>query len=90
LVKKQDEIRIFTENIKMLREIHGLSKARMAQRLGIGTASLTQLERGTLPRKLSVQILFRIREVFGVQPKEMFSPSLKEDIHIEQETETLS
>ena len=58
------EIKIFCENIKYLRKEQGLSKKEMAKKLGISTASLSILESGKLPPRLTVEPLFHIHKNF--------------------------
>ncbi|MBQ7037463.1 MAG: hypothetical protein IJN74_08285 [Clostridia bacterium] len=38
----------------------------MAKILGIGIKTLNKMEQGVLPARLSVEVLFRIKERFGV------------------------
>ncbi len=62
----------FCRNIKKLREQQGLSKKNMAERLGIGVRSLSLLESGILPPRLSCDVLWYIYDHFGILPQEMF------------------
>lgn len=71
-MKKESESLIFCENIKMLREKENLSKAKMAKILGISVNTLTVIEKGILPQRLSCNVLFRIHQYFGIIPKDMF------------------
>lgn len=68
------ELLIFCENVKRLRKIHKLSKKEMAKKLGIEVKSLSLIESGTLPPRLSCKVLFRICYYFKVKPKDMFIP----------------
>ena len=70
------EIKIFCENIKYLRKEKGLSKKEMAKKLGISTASLSILESGKLPPRLTVEPLFHIHKNFGISPSEIFDENL--------------
>ncbi len=63
----------FCNNVKRLRKQSGLSKQEMAKILGIGTKSLSMIEQGTLPKRLSVDITFKIYKNFGVNPKDLFT-----------------
>lgn len=65
---------IFGQNIRILRKKNKLSQAEMAKCLEIGIKTLSSLERGEIPPRLSCDILFRIYNKFGVYPGDMFSP----------------
>ena len=67
------EIQILCENVKTLRMREKLSRKEMASRLGIGVFSLTKLETGILPPRLTCQFLFSIHARFGVSPTDMFT-----------------
>ena len=68
----QQEAQIFCENIKNLREAHHLSEKEMAKILGIGVERLQSIEKGILPPKLTVRILFHIQKHFHIKPQDMF------------------
>ena len=68
------EIKIFGENIKNLRLNKGLSKRAMSKLLGIGVKNLETLERGELPIRLTIEIVYHIKENFDLLPSEMFTP----------------
>lgn len=68
----QKEGLIFCENIKKLRKKESLSKKEMAKRLGIGTSSLTMLENGEIPKRLTCKIVYKIQEEFDILPQNMF------------------
>ena len=70
------EIKLFCQNIKTLRTSYHLSKKSMAKLLSIGTASLTKIESGVLPPRLSCEILTKIYTVFNVPPKVMFTTDM--------------
>ncbi len=67
---------ILSHNIKWLRKHHGISKKRMAQIMGIGIGSLNQLERGSVPQRLTVTVLFAIEDHFGIAPPELLGKRL--------------
>lgn len=62
------DIEIFTHNITWLRQHHKLSKTKMANILGIGLKTLNQLERGILPPRMTIDVLFAIYDHFGISP----------------------
>lgn len=72
----KDETKIFCENIKKLRKENGLSQKEMAQKLDISVKSLSTLEKGTIPSRLSVSIIIKIYKIFGIKPAQMFAEYL--------------
>ena len=66
------ETKIFLYNVAWLRRKHGLSKKDMAKILGISTATRNKIEKGEMPPRMSVEIVFNIYEYFGVLPKNQF------------------
>ena len=63
---------IFFENIRYLRKKHRLTQKQMAEILGIGIKSLSLIERGILPPRLSGAVLLRAEEYFKIPLKDMF------------------
>ena len=61
----------FCNNIVNLRKIFRLSKREMAKKLRIGVKSLTMIESGQVPKRLSVEVLFWVHENFGITPGEI-------------------
>ena len=55
--------------LKALREDHGLKQGALAQRLGISTPYLSQLENDTRPMTLA--LAERVREIFPVDWADM-------------------
>ena len=72
----EDEAKHFCENVKELRKANGLSQKEMAQKLDISVNSLSMLEKGTIPPRLSVAIVIKIHKIFGVKPAQMFVKQL--------------
>ena len=68
----------FSRNICYLRETHHLSKRAMAKLLGISIKSLSLLEAGTIPPRMTINVLRRIFAVFHVTPHTMFSILLEQ------------
>lgn len=66
------EIEIFMENIAYLRKKNGYTKKRMAKLLGISVYQLNLIEKGIMPKKLSVAVLFSIHNSFGLMPYMLF------------------
>lgn len=68
----QKELDCFCKNVVKLRQERGFTKKKMAAKLGISIATLTKIERGTVPPRTGVEILYRIHNEFGVLPSELF------------------
>lgn len=68
---------IFCHNMALLRKRHGLSRRDMARRLGIGPGSLRAIERGEVPPGLSMGVLQRVQEEFGLPPAEFLRDFLQ-------------
>ncbi len=61
-------LEIFTHNIMWLRRHYGLSKKRMADMLKIGLWSLNKIEKGEVPPRLTIEVLFVVQKCFGISP----------------------
>lgn len=48
----------------------------MAQKLDISVKSLSTLEKGAIPSRLSVSIVIKIYKIFGIKPAQMFAEYL--------------
>ncbi|MBO5323027.1 MAG: helix-turn-helix transcriptional regulator [Oscillospiraceae bacterium] len=68
---------IFLHNVAWLRRHYGISKKRMAKLLGIGLWSLNKIEKGEIPPRLDVSIIFAISRQFSIPPAELFSVYLQ-------------
>ena len=68
----------FMNNIAFLRKRTGLTKNKMAEILHIGIKSLNKIERGKLPERLSVEVVYRAADYFHIAPDELFVLSLKQ------------
>jgi len=77
-MKIEEEIVVFCQNIKILRETNGLSKNRMAEILGIGLTSLTKIEQNILPPRIKTDIVFKLSQNFQLKPCELFISILKQ------------
>lgn len=73
-------MKILSHNILYLRTKNHITKKEMAKILGIGIITLNKIEQGFLPPRLSVEILFRIRDYFGVPLSLLVSAKLGETI----------
>ena len=72
------EERILCKNIKYLRFQHNLSKKEMAKKLGIGIASLSKIESGILPPRLTHELLLLIHEHFGISPHKILTEEIED------------
>lgn len=68
----EKEMAIFCENIRMLRTMHRLSQKEMAKKLGIGVKSLSALEHGVIPPRLSVEIVLHTSRCFHIPASALF------------------
>ena len=70
--KNSDQMVLFCQNIRILRERNKLNKKEMANILNIGIASLTKIEQGLMPPRIGVNIIFRISQYFKIEPHKLF------------------
>jgi transcriptional regulator with XRE-family HTH domain len=61
---KEDTMETVTRRLIELREGHGLNKLEMAKKLGVSKSTITRYETGDM--KPNIEMLIRIKEVFGV------------------------
>lgn len=79
-IKTDNEIRNFIDNVILIRRMSGLSKEDMARILNIKLDSLDKIERGELSDDVSVEVVFKIYNYFGISPKILFGKSLAVDL----------
>ena len=74
MIRKTNEQQIKTllKNITLIRKQNKLSKKKMAHLLNIGIESLNKIERGELPPRLRIDVLFYIEKHFGIPCKNQF------------------
>lgn len=80
-MKNEASIKVFaflSHNILWLRRHYGISRKRMAALLGIGLWSLKKIEKGKLPPRLTIEILFTLYEQFGISPSVLLSRRLED------------
>ena len=70
-----DEIQILSRNLIHLRHSRNLTQKEMAAVPQIRLLSLQTLESGQLPPQLGIDFIFRIREYFCIQPRQLFVES---------------
>ena len=69
----------FLDNIARLRRHHKLTKKEMAAKLNISVWSLNKMEKGELPPRLTIDVLYRIYLVFGISMADFVSAQLEFD-----------
>lgn len=79
--KTQDAKKIFCLNVKKLRSAYGFSKKEMANILHIGVASLTKMENGILPPRMSCEAVLYICDSFHVTANQIFSDNFEISVH---------
>lgn len=67
------DLETLTHNLRWLRKRNGYSQKTMAGILKIGVGSLSKLEHGVIPPRLSVDFLFAAYDHFGIKPSELLS-----------------
>lgn len=65
-------------NIKWLRRHYRLSRGVMAYILKTSVLNIILIELGKVPSTLSLEVVFIIKDFFGIEPKEMFKERFKE------------
>ncbi len=68
----QNEIESFCTNILALRKKYNLTQRQMARKLHIGVLSLRRLEHGTIPPRMTVEVLYYINMEFRIGADQMF------------------
>ena len=71
--QNSEEIMIFCQNIKRLREKNELSKKEMADILEIGLTSLVKIEHGIVPPRMGADVIFKTSQYFKIKPHELFA-----------------
>lgn len=72
---KQECIRILSENVKAIRKMHKLSQKEFAKRLGVGVWSISKLENGILPPRLSTEFIFDMEDEFKIPAHKIVGPN---------------
>ena len=74
----QEQYSIVCENIRFLRQKHGLSRTAMAKRLHITLKNLDSLEADIFPERIHVGFFFHVHQAFGVPPRDLLIIRLSE------------
>lgn len=72
---------VFCENFTRLRQIKGLSQKEMAKAVGISVQSVCKIEKGVLPKRLNANVLFSIKQFFGIYPSDMLTKNYFDGVH---------
>lgn len=72
----KQELQIFSQNIVWLRKRYCLSKKAMARLLQISVRSLTRIEQGNFPPRVTVEIFFHVEDHFGIPPQVILTRQL--------------
>lgn len=67
------DIIIFCKSIKNIRIINKMSKRQFAKMLHISEKSLSMIENGKMPPRLSTSVIMDIYDCFGIIPKKLFN-----------------
>ena len=62
----RDEFANFCSNIRYLRRKNGLTQKQMAQKLHISENYVRKLERGQIPHRLGIDVIWHTHIAFGV------------------------
>ena len=68
----EEEISNFCKNVGELRFKNKLTKKEMADILGTSVRSITLIEKGIIPPRLSVRVLVNIYNYFNILPNKLF------------------
>ncbi len=66
----------FCNNVTMLRKKNNLTQKEMAKICKIGVKSLSLIEHGTLPQRISADVLFSIQRHFQIPVHKLFDTGL--------------
>ena len=70
------QVIIFCQNVKTLRKQNGLTQKEMAEKLGIGVKSLSLMENGIVPKRLSTEVIYKVSNCFDVSASVLLSTVL--------------
>ena len=71
-MKNENQMIVFCQNVKVLREKNGLSQREMAKIMAISVNSLKKIEEEIMPPRMSVKIIFKLSRYFYIKPCELF------------------
>jgi len=53
----------------------------MAKAVGISVQSVCKIEKGILPKRLNANVLFSIKQFFGIYPSDMLTKNYFDGVH---------
>ena len=72
----EKRLTVFCRNVAFLRKSNGLTYVQMAEKVGVTPRSIVQLEQGTVPKRLSCEIVFNICSEFDINVNDIFEKHL--------------
>lgn len=69
-----NEVEIFCNNVKLLRKNNSLTQKEMAKICNVGVKSISNIEKGILPKRLSASVLFSLHSHFNISLSALFRP----------------
>lgn len=76
-MRSNNDAQIFCKNVRYLRIKNGLTQKRMAQIMGIGVSCLRLLESGSIPPRMSCEILYQLYDTFLISTDLLLSYDLE-------------
>lgn len=73
MVETKTELENFCRNVAYIHRKLALSKAQMAKTMGIGIATLDNIEKGVITKRAGVSIFFEMYDNLGVSPATLLS-----------------
>lgn len=73
-----ESIELVYRNIRFLRRANHLTQKEMAKILNIGVGTLRKMERGVPVPRVTVDILWQIRDTFGISPSALMNLDLQQ------------
>ena len=67
-------LQVFCKNMYALRKKNNLTQQQMARILGISIKSLRSVEKGSVPPRMKISVVYRIYNTFHLLPSELFKP----------------
>lgn len=71
---KQRNLTTFCNNVIFLRAAHNISKKELATIIGVKQKTLTRIENGDVPPRLSTLVIVRLAQHFHLKMYQLFLP----------------
>ncbi|MEE0947058.1 MAG: helix-turn-helix transcriptional regulator [Acutalibacteraceae bacterium] len=72
MIDKESEIKTLLINIVLLRRKYNLSKKKMAELIGTSIYSINKIEKGICPKRMKIDVLFKIQNNFNIPVYKLF------------------